>query len=123
MRIARRHGHFINKMRTQLLDRSLWRQIVRIACDRDGSIHGADEWCERSTCLQCVTMAPLWFENLKADVPCAYSDMVGLADAKIDVSDVALILCHNAKMVIRDKTSPGITRDNFHELQSNFVRA
>ena len=66
-------------------------------------------------------MTALRFDNLEANVPSAGSNMVGLANAKIDVSNVTLVGRYDAKMVEWNETSHGIGRLHLNETQSDLA--
>jgi hypothetical protein len=64
-------------------------------------------------------MTALGFDNLEANVPSARSNMVGLTNAKIDVSNVTLVGRYDAKMVEWNETSREIGRLHLNETQSD----
>jgi hypothetical protein len=68
MRIVRRHGNLVNKLRAQPLNGSSGGEIVRLAGNRDASINRADEQGNGVTGLRCVAATPECLRYLESDV-------------------------------------------------------
>src|SRR5947207_494104 len=64
-------------------------------------------------------MPAKWLKNLEADVSGAHTHMVGVAHAKIDVSNVGAVLAQNAEVISRDQTALRVARNNLDEPQSH----
>jgi len=79
--------------------------IVRVTSNRDRLINRADKWRNGATSLKRIAMTAKWLKNLKSDVPRTNSNMLCIADAKIDVTDIRTIRSQNAKVISRDKVA------------------
>jgi hypothetical protein len=117
MRVMRRNGNLIDEARTQSLDGSYRCKIVGVAGNRNSSRNQADKRGDGATRLKRVAATSERLQNLESDVPCANSDMFGVSDTKIDVTNVRAVDSQDTKMVIWDEAARRLTRHNSNESQ------
>jgi hypothetical protein len=112
MRIVRRHCDLVNEAGAQSLDGPPRCLIVRITGNDNGVINGKNEWRDGPAGLKGVTMTTKRLLNPKSNVACADSNMVRIADAKIDMTDLRAVGSHYKEFVRRHKTARRLTRHN-----------
>jgi hypothetical protein len=105
MWIMRRNCNLVNKARAQPLDGPHRSAVVWVAGDRNSVINRPDKWCNGATCLKCVATASERLQNLESDVPCTNSNMLCIANAKIDVPNLRTIDGQYAEMVKRNEAA------------------
>jgi hypothetical protein len=121
MRIVRRHGDLVNKLRAQPLNGSSGGEIVRVAGNRDAPINRADERGDGVTGLQCVAATPECLRYLESDVTGANTNVLSVSYTKIDVPGIRTIRSQNAKMEIWNKSARWLPWRNFGEPQRNLA--
>jgi hypothetical protein len=112
MRVVRWNGNLVNEARAQSLNGSYRSEIVGVAGKSNHSRNRADKRGDGATCLKRVATASGRLQNLESDVTCANSDMFGVSDTKIDVTDIRAVGSQDTKMVIRDEATRRLTRHN-----------
>jgi len=122
MRVVRRNGNLIHKPGAKSLNGANGRYIVRVASDDNSSGDGANKRTKSAARVQGVTVPAKWLKNLEADVPGTDTNMVGVAHAKTDVSNVGAVLAHNAEVISRDETALWIAGNNLDEPQSHLAK-
>jgi hypothetical protein len=88
MRFVDWHCNLINKRSAQALDSASGREIVGVAGNGDFPANRADKRRNRSTRLQCIAVTSKTLGNLKSNVTGTNSNVLRMADTKIEVSDV-----------------------------------
>jgi hypothetical protein len=71
-----------------------------------------DERGDGVTSLERVPVTSKRLQNLEPNVSCANSDVLSIADAKIDVPDLGAIGNQDTKMIIRNEAASRLTRHN-----------
>ena len=115
------NGDFVNELSAQALDGSHRSQIVGITRYGDSRGNQADERSHGAARLQRVAATSKWLKNLEAYVACKNSDVFGIADSKIDVSDVCVVRSHDPKMVIRNEAARRFAGHNFDASQRDLA--
>src|SRR5580693_3389920 len=88
MRVVQRHGDFVNEACPEAFDGADGRLIIRVAGDDDRLIERPDKGRDCPACVQRKTVPAKPLLDLVADVPGAYVDVFGVADAEADLADV-----------------------------------
>jgi len=114
------HGHFVDELGAQSLDRAPGREILRIAGERDRRADGADERCDGSTRLQRVAVTAKALGDLEPDVTGAHSNVLRISNSKIDEPDISRT-CDDAKVVVRNESTRRIAGHHSGELHHDFT--
>jgi hypothetical protein len=91
MRVVRRNWNLIGKIRTQPLNGAHGCNVVGVASNRDRARNGLDKRRNRTTSLKRVAVPTKLLANLKSDVTGTNSNVLGVADSKIDVTNIRTI--------------------------------
>jgi hypothetical protein len=113
----RRNGNLVDKARAQSFDGPLRSKVVRVAGQGNRAANRADERGKGLTGLKRVLAAAEGFQNLEADVSGANSNMLRIANAKVDVADQHAAGSEDAKVVIRNKAVRRLTGHHTDELK------
>jgi hypothetical protein len=118
----RRNGNLVDKARAQSFDGPLRSKVVRVAGQGNRAANRADERGKGLTGLKRVLAAAEGFQNLEADVSGANSNMLRIANAKVDVADQHAAGSEDAKVVIRNKAVRRLTGHHTDELKRYVTR-
>src|SRR5438094_43392 len=121
MRIISRNQYLVNESRAQSLDSAPRRLVVRVTRNGDGTVKRTDEQGDGATCLERVTVTPKLLEDFKSEMSSSNSNVLRIADTKIDVAHLRAIDSQDTEMVKRDEAARGFAGHNFDEAQQNFT--
>lgn len=123
MGVVRWNGNFINKIRTQSLNRSNGSKIVGAARDDNRFIDRTNKRCDRVAGLQGKVAATKRFGNLKSKMSDAKQNVFRVADAKVDATNIRALSGNDAEMIIRNQPASLIAGNNPDEAQSHFTKS
>jgi hypothetical protein len=110
VRVVQRHRNIIKKGRTEKFDGAARSVIVRVASDNE---FWANRSCERSqsaASVQGIAMTAIRSRNLETDMSGAEPDVIRIAYAQVDVTDINLV--HNDSIMIKWHKSTGSVTGN-----------
>lgn len=87
----RRNGSVIGETRAKFFNDADRGHIDGIAGNRDRLINRPNERREGTTSLKRITMTAVRLSNPEADMPCTNSNMRGVSNSKIDVTNIRTI--------------------------------
>jgi len=112
MRVIGRDGDLIHKLRSQSLDGSPRRLVVRIARNDHGLVHRTDKRGQRAARLKRVTVTSKALINLEPNVAGTDPNVLRIANSKVDVTNIRPADSHNPEMIKRNEAFCRFTSHN-----------
>jgi len=115
------NGNLVNEVRPQPLDGPERNPVVRVARNRNAFVNRTDERSNGATSLKRESVAAKRLRDFKSDVPRAQSNMLGIADAEVDVANIHIAGSNDAEMILGNQTLRLVAGNNSNEAQPHLA--